>query len=115
MLNLTSKATSFVIQSRDPIRCPGAVFTPPLIRVPAISFSPSFTADVHYRVVKPQPDARAVVLRTVGFEIDQKYLENGYKARIPFAGYGNMCKGTGCSGLVHSAIFGLWRTSKFNT
>ena len=91
--------------NRDLIQFLGLAFLLLLAWVLISAFAPSFIADLHYYVIKPQADISASFLRLFGYEIDQDYMVNGCEARFVFAGHGSVCIGSGCSGLELFILF----------
>lgn len=102
---MITKAKTFILQHKDLIQFLGLAFLLLLAWVIISSFYPSFIADMHYHIIKPQADISAFFLRLFGYEIDQDYMVNGCEARLVFAGYGGICIGSGCSGLELFILF----------
>ena len=96
---------SILKENRELVKFLGLAFLLLLAWVLVTAFFPSFVADMHYYIIKPQADISAYFLRLFGYVLDQDYMVNGCEARLVFAGKGSICIGSGCSGLELFLLF----------
>ncbi len=102
---MINKSTNIVFHNRELIRFLALAFAILLAWVLLSVFFPSFIGDMHYFIIKPQADISAYFLRSFGYNIAQEYMVGGCEASIIFVSYGNICVGTGCSGLELFLLF----------